>query len=89
MTNFMMVVRERGQRTRAAARAEPVRPAPARRRHWFASADLAPGDRVYDLGAGTGADHRALLAAGARVVAVERDPNLARKLRARFGGHAG
>lgn len=49
-----------------------------------ASAALTPGDLVYDLGAGTGAVTAALLAAGARVVAVERDPNLARKLRARF-----
>jgi 23S rRNA (adenine-N6)-dimethyltransferase len=57
---------------------------PARR--LVASADLAPGDLVYDLGAGTGAVTAALLAAGARVVAVERDPNLARKLRARFAG---
>ena len=49
-----------------------------------ASADLAPGDLVYDLGAGTGRVTAALLAAGVRVIAVERDPNLARKLRARF-----
>jgi 23S rRNA (adenine-N6)-dimethyltransferase len=51
-----------------------------------ASADLAPGDLVYDLGAGTGSVTAALLAAAVRVVAVERDPNLARKLRARFDG---
>jgi 23S rRNA (adenine-N6)-dimethyltransferase len=51
-----------------------------------ASADLTPGDLVYDLGAGTGAVTAALLATGARVVAVECDPNLARKLRARFAG---
>jgi 23S rRNA (adenine-N6)-dimethyltransferase len=57
---------------------------PARR--LVASADLSAGDRVYDLGAGTGAVTAALLAAGARVVAVERDPNLVRKLRARFAG---
>jgi 23S rRNA (adenine-N6)-dimethyltransferase len=49
-------------------------------------AQIAPGERVYDLGAGAGAVTAALLAAGARVVAVERDPNLARKLRRRFGG---
>jgi 23S rRNA (adenine-N6)-dimethyltransferase len=51
-----------------------------------ASADLAPGDLVYDLGAGTGAVTAALLGAGVRVVAVERDANLARKLRSRFDG---
>lgn len=55
---------------------------PARR--LVASADLTPGDLVYDLGAGTGAVTAALLAAGVRIVAVERDPNLARKLRSRF-----
>ena len=59
-------------------------PAPARR--LVASADLTPGDLVYDLGAGAGAVTAALLEAGARVVAVERDPYLARKLRARFHG---
>jgi 23S rRNA (adenine-N6)-dimethyltransferase len=51
-----------------------------------ASTDLAPGELVYDLGAGTGAVTAALLAHGVRVVAVERDANLARKLRARFHG---
>jgi 23S rRNA (adenine-N6)-dimethyltransferase len=57
---------------------------PARR--LVASADLKPGDLVYDLGAGTGAVTAALLTAGVRVVAVECDSNLARKLRARFAG---
>jgi 23S rRNA (adenine-N6)-dimethyltransferase len=61
-----------------------VSPAPARA--LVVSADLSPGDLVYDLGAGAGAVTAALLEAGVRVVAVERDPNLARKLRARFGG---
>lgn len=49
-------------------------------------AGVAPGERVYDLGAGTGLITGALVAAGAQVVAVERDANLARKLRQRFGG---
>jgi 23S rRNA (adenine-N6)-dimethyltransferase len=40
---------------------------------------------VLDIGAGTGALTRALLEAGARVIAVERDPSLAADLRARFG----
>ena len=57
---------------------------PARR--LVASIDIRSGDRVYDLGAGTGRVTDALLGAGARVVAVEKDPNLAGKLRARFGG---
>jgi len=47
-------------------------------------AGVQPGDLVYDLGAGTGRVTAALLAAGARVVAVELDPNLARKLAGRF-----
>lgn len=53
-----------------------------------ALAGIAPGDRVYDLGAGTGLITGALVAAGAHVIAVERDANLARKLRQRFAGEA-
>jgi 23S rRNA (adenine-N6)-dimethyltransferase len=49
-------------------------------------ADVRPGDRVYDLGAGTGRVTGPLLAAGARIVAVERDANLVGKLRERFEG---
>lgn len=60
--------------------------APARR--LVASANLTPGDLVYDLGAGAGAVTAALLPLGVQVVAVECDPNLARKLRARFAGQA-
>jgi 23S rRNA (adenine-N6)-dimethyltransferase len=52
-------------------------------------AAVSPGDRVYDLGAGTGLVTSALTAAGAQVIAVERDPNLARKLRARFAAAPG
>jgi len=51
-------------------------------------ANVQPGDLVYDLGAGTGRVTRELIRAGARVVAVERDPNLVRKLAARFEGLA-
>jgi 23S rRNA (adenine-N6)-dimethyltransferase len=49
-------------------------------------AKIEPGERVYDLGAGTGRVTAALLGAGARVVAVEADPTLAARLAARFVG---
>lgn len=47
-------------------------------------AKFEPGERVYDLGAGTGRVTAALLGAGARVVAVEADPTLAARLAVRF-----
>lgn len=76
-----------GARSRAAlAQNLFVSQAPAGR--LVAHAGLQPGDLVYDLGAGTGRVTRELLRAGARVVAVERDPNLARKLADRFAGEA-
>lgn len=49
-------------------------------------ASIGPGELVYDLGAGTGLVTSALLRAGARVIAVERDPNLVRKMMSRFEG---
>lgn len=45
---------------------------------------MARDDLVVDVGAGTGALTRALADAGARVVALEPDPALARELRGRF-----
>lgn len=48
------------------------------------SAAIRPGDLVVDLGAGTGVLTSALARTGARVVAVELDPVLARRLRERF-----
>ncbi len=42
------------------------------------------GQLVFDLGAGSGAITAALVVAGARVIAVERDPKLAARLRRRF-----
>jgi 23S rRNA (adenine-N6)-dimethyltransferase len=61
----------------------------AQARALVAHAGVSPGERVYDLGAGTGLITGALVDAGARVVAVERDANLARKLRQRFAATAG
>lgn len=45
-----------------------------------------PGDLVLDIGAGRGAITAALLARGARVVAVELDARRAQVLRERFAG---
>lgn len=47
---------------------------------------LEPGDRVYDLGAGTGILTNEIAGSGAHTIAVERDGNLARKLHQRFAG---
>lgn len=49
----------------------------------LARADLRPGDRVLELGAGTGALTLPLATAGARVTAVERDGVWAARLRRR------
>jgi 23S rRNA (adenine-N6)-dimethyltransferase len=53
-----------------------------------ADAGIEPGDLVVDIGAGTGAFTRALLDAGAEVVALELDPRLAAGLRRRFGSRS-
>jgi 23S rRNA (adenine-N6)-dimethyltransferase len=45
------------------------------------------GQLVLDLGAGYGSITAALAAAGPRVIAIERDPRLADRLRRRFGDH--
>lgn len=49
-----------------------------------ADAHVCPGDLVVDIGAGTGALTAALVAAGARVIAVELHPRRIDVLRARF-----
>src|SRR6266508_5878309 len=46
-------------------------------------ADIAPTDVVYDLGAGSGALTDALARRAGRVIAVEKDPALVARLRAR------
>jgi 23S rRNA (adenine-N6)-dimethyltransferase len=51
-----------------------------------ADAAIGPGDLVLDIGAGTGALTAPLVAAGARVVAVELHPGRAAELRRRFAG---
>ncbi len=51
-----------------------------------ADAGVAPGDLVVDAGAGSGALTAPLVAAGARVVAVELHPGRAAALRRRFTG---
>lgn len=51
-----------------------------------AASGVGPGDLVFDLGAGPGAITLALAHTGARVVAVERDPRLVRRLARRVEG---
>ena len=46
-------------------------------------------DLIVDIGAGNGLITAALSRRGARVIAIERDPALARRLRAKFGSDAG
>lgn len=52
------------------------------------SAGIKQGDLVVDIGAGTGAITRALVAAGAKVIAVELHPRRAAQLRRKFAGQA-
>ncbi len=54
-----------------------------------AAAELAPGDRVVEIGPGLGVLTRRLLAAGASVLAVELDPRLAEYLRRELYGVEG
>ncbi len=57
---------------------------PSTARRIVAGADIGDGDLVVDLGAGTGALTAALVAAGARVIAVECHAGRADTLRRRF-----
>ena len=54
-----------------------------------AAAELAPGDRVVEVGPGLGVLTRRLLAAGASVLAIELDPRLAAWLRRELGAVPG
>jgi 23S rRNA (adenine-N6)-dimethyltransferase len=54
-----------------------------------ADAAVGPGELVLDIGAGTGAVTAPLVAAGARVIAVELHPARLATLRRRFAGVAG
>lgn len=56
-------------------------------RRIVALAGLAPADRVLEIGPGLGPLTEALLAAGAQVLAVEKDRRLVEVLRRRLGGH--
>ena len=60
--------------------------APAWADRLVADAGVAPGDLVLDVGAGSGAVTAPLVAAGARVIAVELHPGRAAALRRRFAG---
>lgn len=71
-------------RARHAARGQHFLRSSALAAELVRAAEIRPGDLVYDLGAGTGVLTRALERVGARVVAVELDPVLARRLRDRF-----
>lgn len=51
----------------------------------IAAADITPGEAVLEIGPGTGVLTEALVEAGAKVTAVEADPDLISPLRARFG----
>ncbi|MBI4120271.1 MAG: ribosomal RNA small subunit methyltransferase A [Parcubacteria group bacterium] len=50
----------------------------------IAAANLEPGERVLEIGPGTGVLTRALLEAGAKVIAVEKDESLTRLLISNF-----
>jgi 23S rRNA (adenine-N6)-dimethyltransferase len=62
--------------------------APAWAHRVVADAGIGPGDLVVDIGAGTGAVTAPLVAAGARVIAVELHPQRLAVLRDRFADQA-
>ncbi|MGH2518943.1 MAG: ribosomal RNA small subunit methyltransferase A, partial [Chloroflexota bacterium] len=53
----------------------------------LARSSIRPGDLVYEVGPGLGAITTRLAALGSRVVAIEADRNLARRLAGRLAGH--
>src|SRR3989338_2216918 len=52
------------------------------------AAEIQKGETILEIGPGTGVLTQALVEAGARVIAVERDPDLIPALRERFGESA-
>jgi 16S rRNA (adenine1518-N6/adenine1519-N6)-dimethyltransferase len=86
-------------RTRALLAAHGLRPRRARGQHFLvdrgvrdrivAAAGVAPGDTVVEIGPGTGILTEGLLAAGARVLALEVDAGLARLLPVALGAPPG
>lgn len=65
-----------------------LRPGRQRRLRRFYAPFVSAGDLVFDLGAHVGDRTRAFAALGARVVALEPNPGLSRRLQAAFDGNA-
>ena len=80
---FVTVLRARPPGTSGGAGTVSRRRGPTR---VVADAGVRPGDLVLDIGAGTGAVTAPLVAAGARVIAVELHPERVAMLRERFAG---
>lgn len=80
-----MSAQPRGRRSRLADGQHFLR-SPRLAAELVAAAEVRPGEVVLEPGAGFGRLTAPLLAAGARVLAVELDPRLADRLRRRFSG---
>jgi 23S rRNA (adenine-N6)-dimethyltransferase len=78
--------RARGARRPGGARSQHFLRSQALAAELVRDADIGGGDLVLDLGAGSGRLTAELVRVGARVVAVELDPQLVSRLRGRWGG---